>query len=279
MTERFSALEHTVIADSVADRDRTATFACYSFVGAVFGAFGALGAGGVDGSGAAAITPHCHRRAVRATASGPPPPRCSIAACHPRRGWDGSPPAPLGPSRRRVYGPAVLFSVDAFGGGLVVNGSGALALRALRALGFHHRRDLLRNKLCSAVSYFLAVPLARRFGLVNTMVFTHLPANIFLMLTAFAPTIEVAFLLLVLNTSALRDGFPDAVVLRHGRGPAGGKAGRSERHRGAAQSCRRAGPLPSGWLVTLTRRGRRRWTLRARSRPLTTLCCFISSRR
>ena len=35
---------------------------------------------------------------------------------------------------------------------------------------------------------FAAVPLARRFGLVNTMVFTHLPANLFLVLAAFAPT-------------------------------------------------------------------------------------------
>ena len=53
--------------------------------------------------------------------------------------------------------------------------------------------------LCSAVSYFAAVPLAKRFGLVNTMVFTHLPSNVFLVLTAFAPTIWIAFALLILR--------------------------------------------------------------------------------
>ena len=53
--------------------------------------------------------------------------------------------------------------------------------------------------LCSAVSYFAVVPLARRFGLVNTMVFTHLPSSMFLILTAFAPTASAAFGLLILR--------------------------------------------------------------------------------
>jgi hypothetical protein len=53
------------------------------------------------------------------------------------------------------------------------------------------------TSLCSAISYFAAVPLANRFGLVNTMVFTHLPSNLFLILTAFAPTVWIAFGILI----------------------------------------------------------------------------------
>jgi hypothetical protein len=69
-----------------------------------------------------------------------------------------------------------------------LNPSGGLVVNALLALWLYERFGLsvsttgaifFATKLCSAVSYFLAIPLARRFGLVNTMVFTHLPANIF----------------------------------------------------------------------------------------------------
>ena len=112
-----------------------------------------------------------------------------------------SPPAPLGPSRGIVYRLAALFSVDAFGGGLVIN--------ALLALWLSERFGIsvatigaifFVTSLCSAVSYFAAVPLARRFGLINTMVFTHLPSSLFLILTAFAPTIWIAFGLLILRS-------------------------------------------------------------------------------
>jgi MFS family permease len=50
------------------------------------------------------------------------------------------------------------------------------------------------------MSYFAAVPLARRFGLVNTMVFTHLPSNVFLALVPFAPSLWSVFALLVLRS-------------------------------------------------------------------------------
>jgi MFS family permease len=250
----FLPLEHTVIAHSVADRDRTATFARYSFVGAVFGAFGALAAGVVDWL-APLLSPRTVIDGLFALYG-----FLGLLTALLYRGLspaveagDGSPPAPLGPSRRRVYGLAVLFSVDAFGGGLVVN--------ALLALWLYERFGLsvsttgaifFATKLCSAVSYFLAVPLARRFGLVNTMVFTHLPANIFLMLTAFAPTIEVAFLLLVLRgllsemDSPTRSSYVMAVVRPEER-PAAASVTAVPRSLAAALA-----PLLSGWLFTLT---------------------------
>jgi MFS family permease len=109
--------------------------------------------------------------------------------------------AALGPSRRRVYGLAALFAVDAFGGGFVVN--------ALLALWLFERFDLspatagmifFATGLCAALSYFIAARLAARFGLVNTMVFTHLPSSIFLILAAFAPTLPLAVVCLVLRS-------------------------------------------------------------------------------
>ena len=53
--------------------------------------------------------------------------------------------------------------------------------------------------LLSALSFLAAVPLARRFGLLNTMVFTHLPSNVLLILVAFAPTFPVAAVILLVR--------------------------------------------------------------------------------
>jgi MFS family permease len=106
---------------------------------------------------------------------------------------------PLGRSRGIVWRLTALFSVDALAGGLVV--------QSLMALFFHLRFGVSLTtlsalffgaNLLSALSFLAAVPLARRFGLLNTMVFTHLPSNILLALVAFAPTFPiVAALLLV----------------------------------------------------------------------------------
>jgi hypothetical protein len=111
-------------------------------------------------------------------------------------------PAPLGPSRAMVWKLAGLFSVDSFAGGLMIN--------ALLALWLFERFDLSLTAagafffwtgLLSAVSQLAAAPLARRIGLVNTMVFTHLPANFCLIAAAFAPTLEVALALLLVRSA------------------------------------------------------------------------------
>src|SRR3954452_22114499 len=131
----FLPLEHTVLAHTVADRERTAMFARYSFAGATLGAVGALAAGTVDWF-APAVGPGTTINALfilygvlglstfvlyRGLSSG-----VEIG--------DGSAPASLGPSRRRVFGLAALFAVDSFGGGLVVN--------ALLALWLYERLEL-----------------------------------------------------------------------------------------------------------------------------------------
>jgi predicted MFS family arabinose efflux permease len=106
-------------------------------------------------------------------------------------------PAPLGPSRGVVLRLAALFSLDAFAGGLLV--------QSLLALWLFTRFEL---SLASAGAFFfwagllaaasqLAAPVvARRIGLLNTMVFTHIPASLALIAAAFAPRLEVALALL-----------------------------------------------------------------------------------
>jgi MFS family permease len=250
----FLPLEHTVLAHAVADRERTAIFARYSFAGAVLGAFGALAAGVVDWF-APALAPTTivnllfvlygllglltfllYRGLSPAVESGV-----------------DTLPVPLGPSRRRVYALAALFSVDAFGGGLVINALLALWLFERFGLSVSTTGAIFfATKLCAAVSYFLAVPLARRFGLINTMVFTHLPANIFLMATAFAPAIEIAFVLLILRgllsemDVPTRSSYVMAVVRPEER-PAAASVTAVPRSLASALA-----PLLSGWLFTLT---------------------------
>lgn len=108
-------------------------------------------------------------------------------------GWRHRLLPPLGRSRGIVLRLAGLFSVDALAGGLVT--------QSLLALYFHLRFGASLSllgalffgaNLLSALSFLAAVPLARRFGLLNTMVFTHLPSNFLLIVVAFMPTFPLA---------------------------------------------------------------------------------------
>lgn len=196
----FLPLEHARIAEAAAGEARTALFARYSLTGALFAALGALAAAVPEGLTLLGIERLTALRAmfVAYGATGllvwglyrrlpEPPPDERLA-----------PPAPLGASRRTVVRLAALFSVDAFAGGLVVN--------ALLALWLFQRFDL---SLAAAGQFFfwaglatafsqLAAPwVAQRIGLVNTMVFTHLPANVFLILAALAPSLPWALGLLL----------------------------------------------------------------------------------
>jgi MFS family permease len=113
-----------------------------------------------------------------------------------------APSAPLGPSRGVVYKLAALFSLDAFAGGFVV--------QSLLALWLFERFDLSLSAASvfffwastfSAFSYPVAAWIARHIGLVNTMVFTHIPSSIFLILAAFSPNLYVALGLLLLRAA------------------------------------------------------------------------------
>lgn len=109
---------------------------------------------------------------------------------------------PLGPSRNRVLMLAGLFSIDSFGGGFVVQSLLALwlfqtwGLSIATASAFFFWTGVL-----TAFSQLASGWLAARIGLINTMVFTHIPANICLMLVPFAPNLTVALALLLVRSS------------------------------------------------------------------------------
>ncbi len=250
----FLPLEHTVLSHVVANEDRTAAFARYSFVGAFFGALGALSVGVVDWL-APVVAPGT-TTAVLFGLYGALGLITVLLYRHlsPRveAGTD-SPPAPLGPSRGIVYRLAALFSVDAFGGGLVINALLTIWLGERFGIGVATIGAIFFvTSLCSAASYFAAVPLAKRFGLINTMVFTHLPSSVFLILTAFTSTIWIAFGLLILRSLLsqmdvpTRSSYVMAVVTPEER-PAAASVTAVPRSLASALA-----PLLSGWLLTVS---------------------------
>jgi predicted MFS family arabinose efflux permease len=108
----------------------------------------------------------------------------------------------LGPSRRIVLVLAALFSLDAFGGGFIV--------QTLLAAWLFARFDLslaaagtffFWSGLLAAGSYLAAARIARRIGLVNTMVWTHLPSNLCLILVPFMPSLWLALALLLVRSA------------------------------------------------------------------------------
>jgi predicted MFS family arabinose efflux permease len=112
------------------------------------------------------------------------------------------PVAALGPSRRIVYGMAALFSVDAFAGGFAVQSLVALWLFnkfgvSLSTAGLF----FFWSGVLAAFSFPVAAWLSRRIGLVNTMVFTHLPSSVCLILAAISPSLEAAFAFLLIRAA------------------------------------------------------------------------------
>jgi MFS family permease len=185
----FLPLEHAVLSRVVADKDRTATFARYSLVGAVLGALGSLAAV-VPGNMVAAFG-FSTKASIQIMFAGYAV-LGLLAACAywslPRaQAGDAAPvKAPLGPSRKTVYVLAGLFSLDAFGGGFVVQSMVALWLFQRHGLSVAAAGEIFFwTGLLTAASYLVAVRIADRIGLVNTMVFTHLPANLCLVLIPF----------------------------------------------------------------------------------------------
>ncbi|HJW56708.1 MAG TPA: hypothetical protein VJ577_15670 [Burkholderiaceae bacterium] len=96
-----------------------------------------------------------------------------------------------------AYTLALLFSLDSFGGGFFVQSMVALWLSQKFALSTTVAGTIFFwSGVLSAVSYLVAVRVANRIDLVNTMVFPHLPANILLVLVPFMPGWAIALLLI-----------------------------------------------------------------------------------
>jgi MFS family permease len=200
----FLPLEHTALAAAAQGEARTTMFARYSFTGSIAGAVGALAAAVPDWLVQNAAFGFADALRVMFLAY------AAIGAAvwllylrlpvvHQR---DAVPPVPLGPSRGIVLRLAALFCVDSFAGGLLIN--------ALLALWLFERFEM---SLAAAGAFFfwtgllgafsqLAAPwVARRIGLVNTMVFTHIPASLCLIAAAFAPGLEWALGLLLVRSA------------------------------------------------------------------------------
>ncbi|HET8726231.1 MAG TPA: MFS transporter, partial [Alphaproteobacteria bacterium] len=201
----FLPLEQAQLTRTVADRDRTAMFARYSLVGSLAGATGALAAGapellgqmfgiGITSALQAAFLLYALLGLASLLLYRRLPAEASGAIEHT--------PEPLRKSRRIVLTLAALFSLDAFAGGLIVQSLLALWLFERFGLSLAVAGAIFFwTGVLSAASHLVAVRIARRIGLVNTMVFTHLPSSLCLVLVPFMPSLGPAIALLLVRSA------------------------------------------------------------------------------
>jgi MFS family permease len=200
----FLPLEQARLAEAATPDARTALFARYGLAGSLSAAFGALaaaipgwlgrhtGLSFLDGMRLMFLVYALTGMALWVLYARLPEP-------HPQ---SMSTAAPLGPSRQIVIRLAMLFSVDAFAGGLVVNA--LLSLWLMQRFGMSPGaagQFFFWAGLLTTASQLAAVPLARRIGLLNTMVFTHIPSSAFLIAAAFAPSLSLTLLLLLARSA------------------------------------------------------------------------------
>ncbi len=193
----FLPTEQSLLAQNVGAADRTALFARYNLGGILLGALGALAIGVpllVAPEGALQPRPFLLYGAVAIAISALYLGLRSGRAARATTAGSGR----LDRSRSAVLRLAALFSLDSFGGGFVVDSMLALwlfqrfelSLEAAGAMFFAAR-------LLSAFSQLVSPWLAARIGLVPTMVYTHIPANLMLVAAAFMPTAGSAIAMLV----------------------------------------------------------------------------------
>src|SRR5262249_16198170 len=152
-----------------------------------------------------------------------------------------------------VYRLAALFSIDAFGGGLIVQSILALWLFQTYGLSITAAASLFFwINVLSSLSMFAAGPIAARLGLVRTMVFTHLPSILCLFATPFPSSLPVVIALLLVRSLLsqmdvpTRNSYVMAVVTPRERAAA---ASLTSVPRSLASGI---GPLISGGLVMLS---------------------------
>ena len=201
----FLPLEHAVLSRVVTDRQRTATFARYSLVGSLLAAAGSL-ATALPGT-IVSVSGMSSTHAIQAMFV-----LYALIACVSGLVYRGlpkalvtdarQPMAPLQKSKKTIYTLAALFGLDAFAGGFVV--------QSMVALWLYQRFDMSMaaagvvffwTGVLSAASYLVAVRVAGRFGLVNTMVFTHIPSSVCLILLPFVPDVSYAIALLFVRSA------------------------------------------------------------------------------
>jgi MFS family permease len=208
----FLAVEQAALSQTISDARRTATFAWYNVAGYVATATGALGAGIasqalIDGGLArvdayrAIVIGYALIGTVMAIGFSRLP--AAIEAPPRSDGGDGvSRRLGLGRSRSVVLRLSALFSIDAFAGGFIP--------LSLMAYWFHLHYGVepgllggifLGANLLSAVSSLSAARISSRIGLINTMVVTHIPSNVLLILVPLMPNLPLAIAVLLLRFS------------------------------------------------------------------------------
>jgi len=224
----FLPIEQAALAHIVSPDRRTSVFAWYTVTGALATAAGSLAAG--------ALSHGLQYRGVLLlyAALG-----VVLFVCFTRlseavevRIADATSPLGIGSSRRTVLKLSGLFALDSFGGGFVVQSFAAywFYLRFGVSAATLGTIFFVANVL-AGISALLASRLAARFGLVNTMVFTHLPSNVLLILVPLMPTLPLAALVLFARFSIsqmdvpTRQSYVMAVVRPEERSAAAGITG------------------------------------------------------
>jgi MFS family permease len=245
----LQAIDQAVIAQSASQENRTAMFSRYTFVLDIGGAVGAL-VGGIPASPDAyrttilfyalamgAVIPIYH-----AISSGIEPSTAVVSKAVFSQ-----------ETRRRVFRFAALSTLDSLGGGFIT--------RSLLTYWFVQRFAVdpfwvgtlfAAAAIVNSVAYFVAAKLAERVGLVNTIVFTHIPSSVLLMLVPIAPTFPVAVVLFITREFfapmdvPTRQSYLAAIVTEHERS---GAAGVVNMARNASWV---VGPSLAGWAMTLS---------------------------
>jgi MFS family permease len=220
----FLTVEQAILPQTAPDDRRTWLFAIYDLLGSFAGAAGALFAGTVGVwavfglTGASAYKPffvvYAAIGMLNLVLFNRLSDKVELARVEGERRFIG-----IHRSRGMVTRLSLLFSLDSFAGGLTV--------QSLVAYWFHLRWGLSTETLAvvffwvnaiSGLSFLGVAPMAKRIGLLNTMVFTHLPSNILLILVPLAPSagLAVAFFLLRMSVSQMdvptRKSYTMAVV-------------------------------------------------------------------
>jgi MFS family permease len=239
----FLSIEQAALSEVVASRSRTEVFAWYTLTGSLATAAGSLAAGRLTETLAArSVTPLGAERAIvilygalglllAILFSGLSP----AAEVRPA---PGTPPMKsvtlgVGASRPVVIRLASLFALDAFGGGFVIQSLAAywFYVRFGVEPGVELGAIFFGANVLAGFSALAASRLASRFGLVRTMVFTHLPSNILLILIPLMPNVQLATLALLLRFSIsqmdvpTRQSYTMAIVRAEERSAAAGITG------------------------------------------------------
>jgi MFS family permease len=252
----FHPLEHAILSRSVEDKRRTAAFARYSLIGALVAALGSLAAGFptvLMGSFAldqrVALQAMFLLYALLGAASAllyrkmPVNRAETMPVAH----------APLKHSKKIVYTLAALFSLDSFGSGFIVQSMLVLWLFEKYQLSTALAGTIFFwTGVLTAFSYLVAVRIAGRIGLINTMVFTHLPSSILLIMVPFAPSLAWAIALLLARAALsqmdvpTRSSYVMAIVPPEERAAAASITAVSKTFASAI------GPLLAGYLFSLS---------------------------